>query len=66
MQALISYFSSPKHFKIKMVTNFAGFKSEDILDNINDKNFSNFTMVSWIKLVVQFKKTFEFNLKMKR
>ena len=60
-----SYFLSPKHL-IKMVMNFAGFKSEDILDNINDKNFSNFKMVSWIKLVVQLKKTFEFNLKMKR
>ena len=47
-----SYFLSPKHL-IKMVMNFAGFKSEDILDNINDKNFSNFTMVSWMELVVQ-------------
>ena len=47
-----SYFLSPKHL-IKMVRNFAGFKSEDILDNINDKNFSNFTMVSWMEVVVQ-------------
>ena len=46
------YFLFPKHL-IKMVMNFAGFKSEDILDNINDKNFSNFTMVSWMELVVQ-------------
>ena len=45
------YFLFPKHL-IKMVMNFAGFKSEDILDNINDKNFSNFTMVSWMELVV--------------
>ena len=70
-----SYFLSPKHL-IKMVRNFAGFKSEDILDNINDKNFSNFTMVSWMEvhscpIVLSStrkgpKKNFEFILKMKR
>jgi len=39
-----SYFLSPKHL-IKVAMNFAGFMSEDILNNIKDKNFSNFTMV---------------------